>query len=61
MNIFRYKFFVYSAYLDRRSKRQWLVRIIAATRTKNPDKAACIFHYNNEKEKIPAKIVVSYK
>ncbi|XKL60306.1 hypothetical protein PGB90_001322 [Kerria lacca] len=53
----RYKFFVYSAYLDRRSKRQWLVRIIAATRTKNPDKAACIFHYNNEKEKIAAKIV----
>ena len=39
----KHKFYVYSAYFDARLGRK-IVRVIAATRTKSPDKVWCKFH-----------------
>ncbi|XP_045478105.1 beta-1,4-galactosyltransferase galt-1 [Harmonia axyridis] len=61
----RYKFFVFSAFYDRR-KLQRSIRIIAATKTRGPDKVSCKFWYKSADDNpanftskwVPAKIRV---
>ncbi|KAK7573404.1 hypothetical protein V9T40_010595 [Parthenolecanium corni] len=50
------KFFVYSAYLDRRYKNNPYIRIIATTKTKNYDRVVCLLYFENVWEFVPAKM-----
>eukprot|EP00095_Tigriopus_kingsejongensis_P002619 snap_masked-scaffold1459_size40432-processed-gene-0.3 protein:Tk02619 transcript:snap_masked-scaffold1459_size40432-processed-gene-0.3-mRNA-1 annotation:"PREDICTED: uncharacterized protein LOC656883" len=42
-----HKFYVYSAYYDARIEAKHVVRIIGATKTKQPDRVWCQFHYRD--------------
>lgn len=56
-----HKFYVYSAYYDARVESKRVVRIIGATKTKQPERVWCQFHYRNQsglKVHFPASITV---
>lgn len=54
----RFKFFVFSAYYDRRGGNK-LIRIIGATKTRGPEKVWCRFLYSNGNATAPSYHTVS--
>jgi hypothetical protein len=62
-SFFRFKFFVFSAFYDRREERS--VRIVGATKTRGPERVWCRLWYGNSSSTIhsvsvAAKVKVSY-
>lgn len=53
----RFKFFVFSAFYDRRAGK--LIRIIGATKTHAPEKVWCRFIYNGGNKTVPDYRTVS--